>query len=91
MEAQIVFLAAFCQVFFLGLSSKLMRDDKVWSVFVVSWCITLSQYTFIKAVSHGGLSESTFLFVAGLGGSLGISFSHFFYIWYDRRYHNEHL
>lgn len=87
MEELVVFVAAYAQVFLLGLNSKLLRDDKTASGFVVSWGITLSQYGFIKAVAHGGLTDMAFLLWAGLGGSIGITMSQWFYRWYDGRFH----
>lgn len=80
----LVFCAAFGQVLCLGLNSKLLRDDKILAGFCVSWLITLTQYGFIWAVTHAGLTPLTFLLVAGSGGSLGITSSQYLYKWYDK-------
>tara|TARA_R110000824_G_scaffold334317_1_gene520913 strand:+ start:310 stop:603 length:294 start_codon:yes stop_codon:yes gene_type:complete len=79
----LVLAAAFGQVFFLGLNSKLLRDDKILAGFVLSWLITVTQFAFIWAVAHAGLSPATFILWAGIGGSIGITTSQYFYKWYD--------
>ena len=84
----LVFLAAFTSVFALGLSSKLIRDDKIAASAAVSWLITLSQYAMTWAVFEAGLSPSEYLLVAGAGGSLGITTVQYFYLWLQRRMKN---
>ena len=81
----IVFLAALGQVFFLGISSKLLRDDRILAGFIISWFITLTQYTFIYCVTQAGLSTTEFLLSAGLGGSLGITAAQYVYTFNQRR------
>lgn len=83
----LVFTTAYFQVFLLGLNSKLLRDDKIAAGFVVSWCITLAQFGYIWAVGNTHLSVATFLIVSGLGGSIGITTSQYFYRWYDKVMH----
>lgn len=82
----LVFVAAFIEVCCLGLNSKLLRDDKILGAFCVSWLITLARFTFVWSIAEAGLSTLSFLFWAGLGGSLGITFSQYLYAWYDKRY-----
>jgi hypothetical protein len=84
----LVLCAAFGQVFFLGLNSKLLRDDKILAGFFVSWFITLTQFSFVWAIAHAGLSPTTFLIWAGIGGSSGITVSQYFYKWYEVKYGN---
>ncbi|ATW62351.1 hypothetical protein Delta_p36 [Pseudomonas phage Delta] len=48
LQVLVIFWSAFFQVFLLGLNSKLLRDDKIKAGFVVSWCITLAQFAYIK-------------------------------------------
>ena len=83
----LVFTASFFQVFLLGFNSKVLRDDKIWTGFCVSWTITMSNYAFIWSVTEAGLSAGQFIFTAGLGGSIGITSAQFFYKWYDNRFH----
>jgi hypothetical protein len=82
----LVFCAAFCSVFFLGLNSKLLRDDRIVLAFFGSWCITLSQYAMTWAVFSAGLSVTSYLVSAGFGGSIGITLSQYFYRWLDEKH-----
>ena len=84
----IVFIAAFTSVFALGLSSKLIRDDKIAASAAVSWAITLSQYAMTWAVFEAGLDAAEYLLVAGAGGSIGITTVQYFYLWIQRRGQN---
>jgi hypothetical protein len=84
MEA-LVFVAAFAQVFFLGLSSKILRDDKILAGAIMSWLITISQYGMVWAVTNAGLSAESYILWAGTGGSIGITLSQYAYRWYDER------
>ncbi len=81
----LVFIAAFIEVCCLGLNSKLCRDDKILGAFCVSWLITCSKFVFVWTIAEAGLSPWEFLFAAGLGGSLGITFAQYLYLWYDKR------
>jgi len=79
MTLLLVFAASFGQVFFLGLNSKLLRDDKIFAGFITSWFITLTQYIFVWCVTQAGLSATEFLLSAGLGGSMGITIAQYVY------------
>jgi len=75
----ILFVASFAQVFLLGLNSQFVRDQRVMMVFIVSWFISISQYTYTKIVAS---ENSDWLFIASaMGGSLGIVSSIYFYRW----------
>jgi len=74
MEA-LVFTAAFAQVFLLGLNSKILRDDKILAAAITSWLITISQYGMVWAVTNAGLSATSYILWAGMGGSMGITLS----------------
>ncbi len=89
MSFAIVFGAAFFNVFCLALNSKLLRDDKIFTSFLVSWLITLAQFGTMWSVANAALQPHAYILVAGLGGSIGIVLSQYFYHWYDRRYHND--
>ncbi|WP_324730994.1 hypothetical protein [Pseudomonas paeninsulae] len=89
LQAVMVFVSAFAQVFLLGLNSKLLRDDKIAPGFVVSWMITLAQFAYIWAVAHASIDTAPFLVISGLGGSLGITAAQYFYRWYDRKFHRK--
>lgn len=84
-----LFWAAFGQVFFLGFNSKLLRDDKIFAGFCVSWMITVTQFGMVWAVAHAGLSVPMYLLIAGAGGSIGITSAQYFYKWYDKKFHKE--
>jgi hypothetical protein len=79
----LVFSAAFSSVFCLGLNSKFTRDDRIALAFCCSWCITLSQFAMTWAVFESGLSVTSYLISAGLGGSIGITISQYIYMWLD--------
>lgn len=89
LQAVMVFVSAFAQVFLLGLNSKLLRDDKIAAGFVVSWLITLAQFAYIWAVAHAKIDTAPFLLISGFGGSLGITFAQYFYRWYDLKFHRK--
>ena len=80
----LVFTASFFSVFLLGFNSKLLRDDHIALAAFVSWLITVAQYSMTWAVFSAGLSVQEYLFWAGLGGSVGITVSQFFYRWLDK-------
>jgi hypothetical protein len=89
LQALMIFVSAFFQVFLLGLNSKLLRDDKIAAGFVVSWLITLAQFAYIWAVAHASIAASPFLIISGLGGSIGITVAQYFYKWYDGKFHKK--
>lgn len=74
----VVFLAQFFQVFFLVMSSKLLRDDRWQLAMVNSLLISATQFTFIYVVANGSDPVGTFI-AAAIGGSLGCGASHHFY------------
>ena len=81
----LVFFAAFSSVFMLGLSSKLIRDDKIALSAVVSWGITVSQYAMTWAVFEAGLDPAEYILCSGAGGSIGITLLQHFYLWLQRK------
>jgi hypothetical protein len=81
----LVFAAAFTSVFMLGLSSKLIRDDKIAASALVSWGITVAQYAMTWAVFEAGLDPAEYILCSGAGGSLGITSLQHFYLWMRRR------
>jgi len=83
-----VFLASLAGVFLLGLNSRVMRDEKVAAAAAISWFITISQFALTWAVLNAQLSPVAYILSAGAGGSIGITISHYFYIWADK---NEFL
>jgi len=78
MMAFLVFIAQFGAVFFLVLSSKLLRDDKWKGAMLVSWFISITQYIFFYTVTQTDDHVMTF-FAGGFGASLGCGVSHLFY------------
>ena len=84
MEA-LVFTAAFAQVFLLGLNSKILRDDKILAAAITSWLITIAQYGMVWAVTNAGLSSTSYILWAGMGGSMGITLSQYAYRLYQRK------
>lgn len=82
-----LFLASFFNVFLLGLNSQFVRDQRVVIVFILSWGISSSQFIFTRVIA---LTEAPLLafFSAGLGGSLGICVSIYFYRWFNPRFNN---
>ena len=77
-----VFLASFFQVFLLGLNSQFVRNQWVGSVFIVSWFISVAQFTYTKIVAMTSGADVFFIFCSsGIGGSLGIVSSIYFYRW----------
>lgn len=78
-----IFLAQFAQIFFLVLSSKLLRDDRWVGAFFTSWCISLTQFIFVYVVAT--TNEDMIIpvfFSAASGASIGCVVSHFFYLKY---------
>ena len=77
-----IFMASFFQVFLLGLNSQFVRNQWVGSVFIVSWFISVAQFTYTKIVAMTEGAEVLYIFFAsGMGGALGIVSSIFFYRW----------
>ena len=62
-----------------------MRDEKIAAAAMVSWFITISQFALTWAVIHAKLSPAEYILSAGLGGSIGITVSHYFYVWADKK------
>ena len=81
----LVLVAAFATVFFLGLNSKMLRDDRVLAAALISWLITISQFAMTWAVVNAGLAPLEYILWAGAGGCTGITFSQYFYKWIYRR------
>jgi len=73
------FAAAYFTVLLLGLNSKILRDDRVFAAFVVSWGITLSQTAATYIIAHVSLPIPVYILWAGMGGSLGIVSAHYLY------------
>lgn len=84
MEA-LVFSASFAQVYFLGLNSKMLRDDMILAAAITSWLITLSQFFMVWSVTNAGLDSSVYILCAGLGGSMGITVSQYSYRYYEKK------
>ena len=77
-----IFMASFFQVFLLGLNSQFVRNQWIGSVFIVSWFISVAQFTYTKIVAMTEGAEVLYIFFAsGMGGALGIVSSIFFYRW----------
>ena len=77
----LVFVASFASVFLLGVNSRVIRDERVAAAAIVSWFITMSQFAMTWAVLHAELSTTEYILSGGLGGSIGITSSHYFYVW----------
>lgn len=84
MMGLLVCAAAFGTVFFLGLNSKMLRDDRTMAAAIISWFITVAQFAMTWAVVHAGLSPTAYILWAGVGGCAGITLSQHFYIWLDK-------
>ena len=80
----LVFIASFFCVLLLGLNSRLMRDNCWIGAAGVSWLICIAQYGMTWAVLHAGLSPESYIFFGGAGGSLGITASHFMYVYWEK-------
>lgn len=78
----ILFLASFFQVFLLGLNSQFVRNQWVIAVFITSWFISVSQFTYTKIVALSQGTDILFAFLSsGMGGACGIVSSIYFYRW----------
>ena len=74
----IVFMAQFCSVFFLVMSSKLLRDDRWQLAMANSWLISATQFVFVLVVANTDQPIPTFL-CAAMGGSLACGAAHWLY------------
>lgn len=79
-----LFLASFFNVFLLGLSSQIVRDQRVAAAFSISWCISSAQFLYTRYVTSTDDPLTAFL-ASGAGGSIGIVASIYFYRWYQGR------
>ena len=77
----LVFVASFASVFFMGINSKVIRDNYVLLGAILSWFITVANYGMMWAVLEAGLSPVEYILIAGLGGSIGITLSQYAYDW----------
>lgn len=82
-----LFIATASNVFFLGVNSQLVRDQRVLMCFVLSWGITSAQFTFTRVISATDDPAVAF-WVSGWAGSIGICGSIYFYRWFHPRYTN---
>jgi len=86
----LLFIASFFQVFLLGLNSQFVRNQWVSHVFIVSWFISLSQFTYTKIVAMSSGNEMIAAYLAtSLGSSLGIVCSIYFYRWLSPKIRNK--
>lgn len=83
-QLALLFIATFGNVFLLGFSSQIVRDQKIALAFTVSWGITWCQFSFAR-ISATTVDADLAMFVSGWGGSLGIVSSILFYRWYQTR------
>lgn len=86
LEIIAIFFAGFFNVFLLGLNSQFIRDQQVVMVFIVSWFISVAQFTQIYVIANGSSPMEMFL-SSGLGSSLGIVSSIYFYRWFNPKLH----
>jgi hypothetical protein len=84
LQMALLFIATFGNVFLLGFSSQIVRDQKIALAFTVSWGITWCQFMFARISAHTTDADLA-LIVSGWGGSLGIVSSILFYRWYQAR------
>jgi len=84
-----IFFAGFFNVFLLGINSQFVRDQHYVMVFIVSWFISVAQFTQIHVIANiGDTGVAAIFFSSGLGSSLGIVSSIFFYRWFNPILHN---
>jgi hypothetical protein len=83
-----LFFASLFNVFLLGLSSQIVRDQRVVAAFLISWCISTAQFLYTRYVSAADDPLVAF-FASGAGGSIGIVASIYFYRWYQSRRPNN--
>ena len=79
MELLLLFFAQFGSVFVMVMSSKLLRDDRVYLAMLNSFLITAGQLVFVEVIANSNLNTYAMFTVGGLGGSLGVGFSHWVY------------
>jgi len=77
----LVFIASFASVFFMGINSKVIRDNYVFLAAILSWFITVANYGLMWAVLEAGLSPVEYILISGLGGSIGITLAQYAYDW----------
>lgn len=83
-----LFFASFFNVFLLGLSSQIVRDQRVVAAFTISWFISTSQFLYTRYVTATDEPLIAFL-SSGAGGSIGIVASIYFYRWYQRNSNDQ--
>ena len=81
-----LFLASFMMVFFLALNSKVLRDDHILLGSIISFFITASQYVMTWVLIHSEMSATSYLFYAGMGGSIGTTVAQYLYKYADKHY-----
>lgn len=84
----LLLLGSFLNVFLLGLNSQYVRDRKVAICFMISWGISVSQFTYIYIIANTPDIVLSF-FIGSLGSSLGIVSSIYFYNYLSSRKTNE--
>jgi hypothetical protein len=75
----LVLIASFASVFFMGINSKVIRDNYVLLGAILSWFITVANYAMMWAVLEAELSPVEYILIAGLGGSIGITLAQYAY------------
>jgi cation transporter-like permease len=75
----LIFVSQLATVLFLGINSKLMRDDNWRGSMVVAWFIALAQLGFVYVIKITEVDVISLYFASALGGSMGIGCSHFVY------------
>ncbi|WP_264346168.1 hypothetical protein [Rheinheimera sp. MM224] len=81
MQLLVLFVVTFFNVFLLGLSSQIVRDQQVAKAFVISWGITLCQFVFSRVSAN--TTDPVLAFIcSGFGGSIGIVASIYAYKWF---------
>lgn len=81
----LLFAASFLSVFLLGLQSQFVRDQRAALCFAISWFVSASQFTYTRITAMTESPELAFI-SSGLGGSVGIVASIYFYRWFSPWY-----
>ena len=81
-----LFLASFMMVFFLALNSKVLRDDHILLGSIISFFITAAQYVMTWVLIHSDMGVTSYLFYAGMGGSIGTTVAQYLYKYVDKNY-----
>ena len=81
-EAVMLFVASFFNVFLLGLNSQFVRDRWIAACIFISFNISCAQFVYTRVVAN---SEDVMLSFIGssLGGAAGIASSIVFYAWFN--------